>query len=103
MHVTLNNIVPTLPPAQQNQLFGDDLLFAVHSAKTSAQGEGDYLAFEFVASDQTFVFDRPETGLMQGHGQRRLDQRGNDLNGRDDRRDQEGTAGGPLHGHHRGG
>ncbi len=38
VRVTLSNVSPALPPAQQNQLFGDDLLFAVHSAKTSAIG-----------------------------------------------------------------
>ena len=32
---------------------------------TSAIGDGDYLAFGFVASDQTLLFPNPETGLMR--------------------------------------
>ena len=66
VRVTLSNITPSLPPADQNQLFGDDVLFAVHSAKTSQiDGEGDYLAFGFFNSDATFPFDLPDTGLMR--------------------------------------
>ena len=34
--VVLSNVTPALPPALQNQLFGDDILLAVHQAKTSA-------------------------------------------------------------------
>jgi hypothetical protein len=63
--VTLSNITPELPPTEQNALFGDDIQLAVHSAKTSAIGEGDYLARAFVNADQTFVFEKPETGLMR--------------------------------------
>ena len=40
--VSLSNVTPSLPPAQQNQPFGDDILLVVHSAKTSAIGEGDF-------------------------------------------------------------
>jgi hypothetical protein len=65
VRVTLSNITPELPAAQQNALFGDDIQFAVHSAKTSAIGEGDYLAYTFVNADETFVFENPETGLMR--------------------------------------
>jgi subtilisin family serine protease len=65
VRVTLSNVTPALPASQQNALFGDDLLFAVHSAKTSAIGEGDYLAFEFVNGARSFVFDRPENGVMR--------------------------------------
>ena len=65
VRVTLSNIAPELPPAQQNAFFGDDAILAVHSAKTSSIGDGDYLAFAFVAADQVFAFDRPETGLMR--------------------------------------
>jgi hypothetical protein len=63
--VTLSNLARELPPTEQNAFFGDDILFTVHSAKTSAFGEGDYLARAFVAADRTFVFDKPETGLMR--------------------------------------
>jgi Subtilase family len=62
--VVLSNVVPALPPAQQNQLFGDDILLSVHSAKTSAIGEGDYKFYDFTTGG-TFTFDNPETGLMR--------------------------------------
>jgi subtilisin family serine protease len=62
--VMLTNVTPSLPPAQQNQLFGDDILLAVHSAKTSAIGEGDYKVFTFTTGG-TFVINNPETGLMR--------------------------------------
>jgi subtilisin family serine protease len=62
--VNLSNVTPSLPPAQQNQLFGDDTLLAVHSAKTSAIGEGDYKHLTFTGGG-TFVVDNPETGLMR--------------------------------------
>lgn len=62
--VTLSGVAPSLPPAQQNQLFGDDILLAVHSAKTSAIGEGDYLVFEFTVGG-TYVVNDPETGILR--------------------------------------
>ena len=65
VRVTLSNITPELPPDEQNAFFGDDIQFAVHSAKTSAIGEGDYLALAFVNADRSFVFNKPETGLMR--------------------------------------
>jgi subtilisin family serine protease len=71
VEVTVSNITPDLPPAQQNQIFGDDIEFAVHSAKTSFV---DYLTDLpgptppgpiFLNDDATFAFERPETGLMR--------------------------------------
>jgi hypothetical protein len=62
--IALSNVVPTLPPAQQNQLFGDDILLTVHSAKTSAIGDGDYYAFTFTLGG-TLVINNPEPGLMR--------------------------------------
>lgn len=62
--VTLSEVTPSLPLAQQNVLFGDDILLAVHSAKTSAIGEGDYPVFEFTTGG-SFVVNNPETGLMR--------------------------------------
>jgi subtilisin family serine protease len=55
----------TAPPAQQNQLFGDDLLIAVHSAKTSAIGDGDYPVPVAFVKGGTWVVDNPEPGLMR--------------------------------------
>ena len=63
--VTLSGVTPVLPPAQQNQLFGDDILLTVHSAKTSAIGEGDYKVFTFSPGGGTFVLNDPEEGIMR--------------------------------------
>jgi subtilisin family serine protease len=62
--VALSGVTPSLPPAQQNQLFGDDVLLAVHTAKTSAIGEGDYPVFVYTTGG-SFVVNNPETGLMR--------------------------------------
>jgi len=62
--IILNNVTPALPPPQQNQLFGDDILLAVHSAKTSSIGEGDYPVFAFTLGG-TFVINNPERGIMR--------------------------------------
>ena len=62
--IALTGVTPALPPAQQSQLFGDDVLLTVHSAKTSAIGEGDYKVFAFTTGD-TFAVNDPETGLMR--------------------------------------
>jgi hypothetical protein len=63
--VSVANVTPALPPAQQNQLFGDDVLFTVHTAKTSEIGTlGDYNAFDFTLGE-TVVIDDPEEGLMR--------------------------------------
>jgi hypothetical protein len=66
--VTINvtNIVPELPPEQQNVFFGDDIFFNVHSAKTSRQpGNGDYLAGGFLVGDSTVTIPNPERGIMR--------------------------------------
>jgi len=63
--LVLSDVAPALPPSGQNQLFGDDLFLAVHSAKTSAIGSaGDYSHFTFT-SGGTFVVDNPETGILR--------------------------------------
>jgi hypothetical protein len=62
--ITLNNVTPALPPAQQNQLFGDDVLLAIHTAKTSEIGNGDY-AFNTFTKGGTFVVNNPEFGVMR--------------------------------------
>ena len=59
--VALSGVVPG---SQENLLFGDDILLTVHSAKTSAIGEGDYKVFEFTRGG-SFVIPNPETGLMR--------------------------------------
>jgi subtilisin family serine protease len=63
--ISLQNFAAALPPAQQNQLFGDDIFLAVHSAKTSSQpGDGDYLRTAFTTGG-TFVVNNPEPGLLR--------------------------------------
>jgi hypothetical protein len=62
--ISLTNVTPALPPAQQNQLFGDDILLTVHSSKTSSIGDGDYDVFAFTTGG-TFVVNNPEPGLMR--------------------------------------
>ena len=62
--VVLSNVTPALPPSEQNQLFGDDILLAVHSAKTSSIGEGDYPVFAFSVGG-TFAVNDPERGIMR--------------------------------------
>jgi hypothetical protein len=60
--ITLDAVTPALPPAQQNQLFGDDILLTVHSAKTSAFN--DYLVNVFTTGGQ-FIIEDPEPGIMR--------------------------------------
>jgi subtilisin family serine protease len=71
VEVAVSNITPELPADQQNQLFGDDIQFAVQSAVTSFP---DYLTDPpgeappgpiFLNDDATFTFSRPQTGLMR--------------------------------------
>lgn len=59
--VTLSGVKPG---AVQNIFFGDDILLTVHSAKTSAIGEGDYKVAAFTTGG-TFVIPNPELGLMR--------------------------------------
>jgi subtilisin family serine protease len=63
--VALTNVTPVLPPAEQNQLFGDDILLTIHTPKTSAIGEGDYKVFTFSLTGGTFVINDPEDGIMR--------------------------------------
>ncbi len=55
--VIVHSVTPTEPPENQNPLFGDDLILAIHSAKTSKFGNGDYLAGTptFINSPATFT------------------------------------------------
>ena len=63
VQVTFSNLVPTLPPAEQNQLFGDDLELAIHSAQTS--GDDYEVAPTFINGNKTYVIERPQTGLIR--------------------------------------
>ena len=66
VRLTISGVTPELPEDEQNFFFGDDLVVAVHTAKTSAIGAtGDYLVHAFVNGDKTYTFPNPETGLMR--------------------------------------
>jgi hypothetical protein len=65
VQLNLTAVTPQLPPEKQNQLFGDDLIFAVHQAKTSAHGEGDYPINSFFNAPTNFTIDAPEPGYMR--------------------------------------
>ena len=60
--VSLSNIVTELPPAQQNQLFGDDIFLNVVDAPTSF---ADLLVGAFVNANASFTLNQPQTGLMR--------------------------------------
>jgi subtilisin family serine protease len=63
VHVTFSNVVPALPAAEQNQIFGDDVQIAIHSAQTSTS---NYVVLPgFINGNQTYVLDRPQTGLIR--------------------------------------
>jgi len=51
----------------QNGLFGDDVFFHIHSAKTSSGAFGDYFFnfSPFIVSDTSIVIDDPEPGIMR--------------------------------------
>jgi subtilase family protein len=60
--VSVNNLTPSLPPSQQNQLFGDDLFLTVLDAPTSAAVTLDG---EFVDFDTTRTFFQPQSGIVR--------------------------------------
>jgi serine protease AprX len=67
--VTVHNVTPALPPGQQNQLFGDDAVLAVHNAKTGDHESFSavptaYVMFEFTTGG-TFILHDPEPGIAR--------------------------------------
>ena len=61
--VTLDNINPALPPAQQNVLFGDDIFLEIVDAPTSFAA---LRTSSFVpAGPASFVVDNPQTGIVR--------------------------------------
>jgi subtilisin family serine protease len=60
--VTINQITPELPPGQQNQLFGDDILYQIADAPTSTLVDR---GFGFVADAVTVDVPNPQTGLVR--------------------------------------
>jgi hypothetical protein len=65
VQLQITGVTPQLPPDQQNQLFGDDIIFAVHQAKTSAFGEGDYPVYTYANGVASYSIDGPEPGYMR--------------------------------------
>ncbi len=63
--ISIRAVDPKLPPQFQNQLFGDDIIFSVHSAKTSAFGEGDYAVWNYFNGPADFHIDNPEPGYLR--------------------------------------
>jgi subtilisin family serine protease len=62
--VQITGITPELPPAQQNQLFGDDIFYAIVDAPTSFAVDR-VTSLPFTAVDVTQVVDNPQTGLVR--------------------------------------
>jgi hypothetical protein len=60
--VTVKNVTPSLSPAQQNQLFGDDVFLTIDDAFTSFNAT---VASAFVLADSTFDVPLPQTGLVR--------------------------------------
>jgi hypothetical protein len=60
--VTLSNITPELPAAQQNMFFGDDIFLNVVDAPTSL---GVFRLSQFVNANSTSIIDNPQTGLVR--------------------------------------
>jgi subtilisin family serine protease len=63
--VQITGITPELPPAQQNQLFGDDIFYAIVDAPTSLAVDRVTRPSPFTAVDVTEVVDNPQTGLVR--------------------------------------
>ncbi len=56
--VNVTNVTPELPPEDQNQFFGDDLIVAIHSAKTSATSDYRALTPAFIGvGGGTFILE----------------------------------------------
>jgi len=62
LSVTIKNVTPALPPASQNQLFGDDVFVTVNDAYTSFAVTR---AAGFIVADTTFDVPLPLAGLVR--------------------------------------
>lgn len=60
--VTLSNITPELPPAEQNFFFGDDVFLNIVDSPTSF---GEFREVAFVNQDSSFDVPLPQTGLVR--------------------------------------
>lgn len=62
--VQITNIVPELPPAQQNIFFTDDIFLRIQSARVHRR-DRRVQTFLPAGSGQTFVFQNPEAGIWR--------------------------------------
>jgi subtilisin family serine protease len=62
--INVSPIETSLPPEEQNALFGDDINLFIHTAKTSAFNSGDYAVNTFTAGG-SFTVPNPEPGIMR--------------------------------------
>jgi hypothetical protein len=62
LNVVVRGITPALPPAQQNQLFGDDVFLRIQGSVVHAR---DRKVSAFINSDRTYSFPRPEAGVWR--------------------------------------
>jgi hypothetical protein len=60
--ISFSNVTPTLPAAQQNQLFGDDLFVTLLDSYTSFKVP---VVEQFVAGNTTFTFTQPTSGYVR--------------------------------------
>ncbi len=60
--VSFSNVTPELPPALQNQFFGDDLFVQAVDAPTSF---AESKIFDFVNGDASYDIVNPQTGLLR--------------------------------------
>lgn len=63
INITVHNITPALPPAQQNVFFGDDIFLNVQDALTS--DADDPFGGLFLFTDTTLAFNNPQTGIVR--------------------------------------
>lgn len=62
LKVTIKNVTPALPPAQQNVFFGDDIFLNVDDAFTSFAVP---VAIDFITADSTYDIPLPQAGLVR--------------------------------------
>lgn len=60
--VSITGVTPALPPAQQNQLFGDDIFLTILDSYTSFAVP---LVEDYVVADATYTLDRPTSGFVR--------------------------------------
>jgi subtilisin family serine protease len=69
VRIDVQAVTPALPPAGQNQLFGDDAILAVHQAKTSSTGDSSdpasYPVYGFVNGPVSVSVGDLDAGILR--------------------------------------